>query len=38
MRKEILREIWAAHKVVHNGHWYVRLSEVCNIIGGEEDV
>ena len=32
-RSEILDEIWAANKVTHNGHWYVRLSDVANILG-----
>jgi len=37
VRKDVLSEIWAAHKVVHNGKWYVSLSEVCNIIGTEDE-
>ena len=32
-RSEILDEIWAANKVTHNGHWYVKLSDVANILG-----
>ena len=32
-RSEILDEIWAANKHVHNGDWYVRLSDVCDILG-----
>ena len=32
-RSEILDEIWAAKKHTHNGHWYVRLSDVCAILG-----
>ena len=32
-RSEILDEIWAANKVTHNGHWYVRLSDVAEILG-----
>ncbi len=32
-RSEILDEIWAAEKHTHNGHWYVRLSDVCEILG-----
>ena len=32
-RSEILDEIWAANKVTHDGHWYVRLSDVCDILG-----
>ena len=34
-RSEILDEIWAANKVTHNGHWYVKLSDVCAILGEE---
>ena len=32
-RSEILDEIWAADKTVLNGDWYVRLSDVCKILG-----
>ena len=32
-RSEILDEIWAANKHIHNGDWYVRLSDVCDILG-----
>ena len=32
-RSEILDEIWSAKKHVHNGDWYVRLSDVCAILG-----
>ena len=28
-RSEILDEIWAANKHTHNGHWYVKLADVC---------
>ena len=34
-RSEILDEIWAADKVTVDGHWYVRLSDVCEILGDE---
>ena len=34
-RSEILDEIWAADKMTHNGHWYVRLSDVCEILGDD---
>ena len=34
-RSEILDEIWAAEKHTHNGHWYVRLSDVCEILGNQ---
>ena len=27
-----LDEIWAAPKVNHQGHWYVRLADVCRIM------
>jgi len=37
IRKDILNDIWAAHKVVHNGKWYVELSEVCKIIGEDNE-
>lgn len=32
-RSEILDEIWAADKTLHQGDWYVRLSDVCAILG-----
>ena len=32
-RSEILDEIWAADKTVINGDWYVKLSDVCAILG-----
>ena len=32
-RSEILDEIWAADKHTHNGHWYVKLSDVARILG-----
>ena len=32
IRAEMLDEIWAAPKVNHQGHWYVRLSDVTKII------
>ena len=32
-RSEILDEIWAANKHIVNGDWYVRLSDVCDILG-----
>ena len=32
-RSEILDEIWAAKKHVKDGEWYVKLSDVCNILG-----
>jgi len=33
VRREVLNELWSANKVNHNGHWYVQLSQVVNIIG-----
>tara|TARA_R100000081_G_C4790241_1_gene157202 strand:- start:214 stop:423 length:210 start_codon:yes stop_codon:yes gene_type:complete len=32
-RSEILDEIWAANKHVKDGEWYVKLSDVCAILG-----
>jgi len=32
-RSEILDEIWAADKHTHDGEWFVRLSDVCAILG-----
>ena len=32
-RSEILDEIWSAKKYTVDGHWYVRLSDVCEILG-----
>ena len=32
-RSEILDEIWAAQKHIKDGEWYVRLSDVCAILG-----
>ena len=32
-RSEILDEIWAADKLTHDGHWYVKLSDVAEILG-----
>ena len=36
VREEILSDIWAANKTVHNGKWYVELSQVAEIIGGSD--
>ena len=33
IRAEVLDELWAANKVNNNGHWYIRLTDVVNIIG-----
>jgi len=35
VREEVLSEIWSANKKVVDGHWYVRLSEVAEIVSGE---
>ena len=35
-REEILSEIWAADKKLIDGHWYVKLSDVAEIVGGDE--
>jgi len=32
-RSEILDEIWGADKLTHDGHWYVKLSDVAEILG-----
>jgi GH43 family beta-xylosidase len=32
-RSEILDEIWAAEKHTIDGHWYVKLTDVCEILG-----
>ena len=32
-RSEILDEIWSADKHTIDGHWYVKLSDVCAILG-----
>jgi hypothetical protein len=32
-RSEILDEIWSANKHVKDGEWYVKLSDVCEILG-----
>jgi len=32
MRAEMLDEVWAADKINHQGHWYVRLADVCRIM------
>tara|TARA_R110002050_G_scaffold203840_3_gene339031 strand:+ start:1647 stop:1865 length:219 start_codon:yes stop_codon:yes gene_type:complete len=34
LREDILSDIWAAPKKVVNGKWYVELSQVAEIIGG----
>tara|TARA_R110002060_G_scaffold6433_1_gene9714 strand:+ start:183 stop:533 length:351 start_codon:yes stop_codon:yes gene_type:complete len=33
VRREVLNELWAADKVNHQGHWYVKLNDVVKIIG-----
>ena len=38
VRKEVLDELWAAPKVNHQGHWYVRLSDVVKIIGDDNEL
>lgn len=35
MRESILSDIWAANKKVVDGKWYVELSQVAEIIGGD---
>jgi len=34
-RESILSDIWAANKKVVNGKWYVELSQIVEIIGGD---
>ena len=36
IREDILSDIWAANKKVVNGKWYVELSQVAEIIGGND--
>ena len=38
VRKEVLNELWAANKVNHKGHWYIRLTDVVNIIGDDSEL
>lgn len=33
VRREVLNELWAANKVNHQGHWYIKLADAINIIG-----
>ena len=35
IREEILSDVWAANKKVVDGKWYVELSQVAEIIGGD---
>jgi len=35
IRENILSDIWAANKRVVDGKWYVELSQVAEIIGGD---
>ena len=35
-REEVLSEIWAADKRLIDGHWYVKLSDVAEIVGSNE--
>lgn len=38
VRRDVLDELWAAPKVNHQGHWYVRLTDVVKIIGDDNDL
>ena len=38
VRREVLNELWAAPKVNHEGHWYVKLKDVVNIIGDYDEL
>jgi len=35
IREEVLDELWAANKVNHQGHWYIRMSDIVKIIRGK---
>ncbi len=32
IREEVLDELWAANKLNHNGHWYIRMTDIVKII------
>ncbi len=38
IRAEALDELWAANKINHEGHWYIRLTDVVNIMGDYNDL
>ena len=38
VRREVLDELWAANKVNHEGHWYIRLTDVVSIIGDDSEL
>jgi len=38
IRAEALDELWAANKVNHEGHWYIRLTDVVNIMGDYDEL
>jgi len=38
IRAEALSELWAANKLNHEGHWYIRLTDVVNIMGDYDDL
>jgi hypothetical protein len=38
IRAEALDELWAANKLNHEGHWYIRLTDVVNIMGDYDDL
>tara|TARA_Y100000310_G_scaffold148891_1_gene148174 strand:- start:1013 stop:1414 length:402 start_codon:yes stop_codon:yes gene_type:complete len=33
VRKEVLNELWTSDKVLKDGYWYIKLSDVIKIIG-----
>jgi len=37
VRREVLDELWGANKVNHQGQWYIRLTDVVNIIGDYDE-
>jgi len=38
IRAEALDELWAANKLNHEGHWYIKLTDVVNIMGDYDEL
>jgi len=38
VKREVLDELWSANKVNHQGHWYIRLTDVVSIIGDDSEL
>tara|TARA_R110000851_G_scaffold38758_2_gene99202 strand:+ start:488 stop:745 length:258 start_codon:yes stop_codon:yes gene_type:complete len=38
IRREQLDELWSSSKVNHEGHWYIKLNDVINIISDYNDL